>query len=78
MNDYVADTPAEAFSSSSTALAGFTAGCPVGRDSCPSLPGLDPVRNQMDYSDDDCTTDGFTKGQFERMKGQFLFWRNNI
>jgi hypothetical protein len=39
--DFVADTPAEASAST---------GCPVGRHSCAGLPGLDPVRNFMDYS----------------------------
>lgn len=43
INDQVADTPAQSGSSS---------GCPVGRDSCPDLPGLDPIHNFMDYSDD--------------------------
>lgn len=40
--DYVDDTPAEAFPS-------FDA-CPEeGRDTCPDLPGLDPVDNYMTY-----------------------------
>lgn len=44
VNDQVADTPAQA---------GSTTGCPVGRDSCPDSEGLDPIHNYMDYSDDD-------------------------
>jgi hypothetical protein len=39
--DFVSDTPAQASS---------TSGCPVGRDSCPSQAGVDPITNYMDYS----------------------------
>lgn len=39
--DSVADTPAQASA---------TSGCPEGRDSCPSVTGLDPIHNYMDYS----------------------------
>lgn len=39
--DSVADTPAQSSPSS---------GCPVGRDSCPSAAGVDPIHNFMDYS----------------------------
>ncbi len=45
--DYVADTPVEADFSSA---ANITDICPIGRDSCPELPGLDPIHNYMDYS----------------------------
>lgn len=41
--DYVDDTPQESQQSS---------GCPQGRDSCPNNPGLDPIYNHMDYSDE--------------------------
>lgn len=41
--DYIDDTPLEAAS---------TSGCPVGKDSCPLEPGVDPIHNYMDYSSD--------------------------
>ncbi|EOD51926.1 putative metalloprotease protein [Neofusicoccum parvum UCRNP2] len=41
--DNIDDTPAQA---------SYSSGCPIGRDSCPDLPGLDPIHNYMDYSDD--------------------------
>jgi hypothetical protein len=64
-NDEVADTPAQASS---------TTGCPEGRDSC-SLPGLDPIHNYMDYSYDECY-DEFTSDQAARINQMWSAYRN--
>lgn len=44
-----------------------TVGCPVERDTCPDLPGLDPIHNYMDYSDDVCKFE-FTPNQNDVQK----------
>ncbi len=63
--DLVKDTPAE----NSPAF-----GCPVGRNSCKATPGLDPINNFMDYSDDACM-DNFTPNQGQRMYNIHTLWR---
>jgi len=65
--DFVDDTPA---------MLEPTSGCPEGKDTCTSKndPGLDPIHNFMDYSDDACYTQ-FTPGQADRAQTQYLHWR---
>ena len=68
-NDGVEDTPQQ--------LRG-TSGCPTPPpDSCPLDPGLDPVHNYMDYSDDACMTE-FTDGQRSRVGAMLARFRPTL
>ena len=60
--DYVSDTPQQADKTDNE--------CPLHRDSCPGVAGLDPIHNFMDHSSDDCLNE-FTPGQIERM---YIVW----
>jgi hypothetical protein len=63
--DRVADTPAEAVA---------TDGCPIGKNSCPFRPGVDPIHNFMDYSNDACMNQ-FTPLQGQRADNLSVIWR---
>lgn len=65
--DYVSDTPFE----STPAY-----GCPTSRNTC-SAPGLDPVRNFMDYTDDACMVE-FTAGQATRVSWALQRYRPRL
>lgn len=67
-NDGVSDTPAEA-----EPFYGCTLFPP---NTCPS-PGVDPIENYMDYSDDACLTE-FTPGQVARMNLMVRLFRRDL
>lgn len=65
--DRVADTPSQDDGDNI-----FT--CKQAEDTCPDKPGVDPVENFMNYSDDLCM-DRFTAGQAERMSDSWVAFR---
>ncbi|HEX5731888.1 MAG TPA: DUF4082 domain-containing protein [Blastocatellia bacterium] len=66
-NDELDDTPAHL---------NFIGGCPTGRDSCPDLPGLDPIDNFMQNASDACKT-RFTNEQSARMGNMYTAYRQS-
>ena len=66
--DYIDDTPYE----SSPAF-----GCPTGRNTCPSDPGVDPIHNYMDYSDDACMYE-ITQDQTDWLQGAITTYKPGL
>lgn len=67
--DYIDDTPMQSTS---------TDGCPTkpAKDSCPSVTGVDPIHNYMDYSTDTCYT-SFTPLQQARIASMWATYRQD-
>jgi hypothetical protein len=73
--DQVNDTPVH-----TNKFAHAIANCGVSKvipwDSCPNAPGKDPLNNYMSYVKNSECRSQFTKGQVERMLGQYELYRN--
>lgn|GEM_PF-6006722 len=67
--DFVGDTPPAANS--------WFRQCPAVADSCPTLPGNDPVTNYMYATTDDCRT-AWTPGQVDRMQAKVIEFRPQV
>lgn len=70
--DGIADTPAE-----ETPAFGDSCLSNPPRNTCPNMPGQDPVWNVMDYSSDRCAEE-FTRGQIEHMKFNIAKYKPNL
>jgi len=68
--DLVDDTPATKGSNCQTTCCLYDAS-----DTCPNLPGLDPVDNYMSYAADNTCRTKFTTGQKQRMRAQYETYR---
>ena len=68
--DQVEDTPAQSDSDENI----FEC---IEMDTCPDNEGFDPIRNYMNYTDDDCI-DNFTQGQIERMNYMISEYKPNL
>jgi hypothetical protein len=68
--DFIDDTPFESVS---------TSGCPdkPPKDSCPTVTGVDPIHNYMDYSTDACY-EAFTPGQVARIASMWTQFREGM
>jgi hypothetical protein len=71
LNDLVSDTPQQA---GPTGLGCYEC-CTNKLDTCPKLPGRDPVKNYMDYTP--CSSE-FTPGQVQRMYDEFNEFRRRV
>jgi Pregnancy-associated plasma protein-A len=69
-NDGIADTPAHAGGSDSNCVN-------TNLDTCPTLPGKDPVNNYMNFIPDSCAKE-FTRDQLLAMRANWFIYRAPI